>query len=146
MTDNFERDFAERFRQLDQPIQVDTSELATRLAAIRNQRQRQRQRTQTIAVIVAGCVAIFGLAYQLLPNDGDPTSMATKAVDDDWQPISLADFEFPVDSFDQKAELDRLRAKTNELKRTSQAQHLTLVRESVSRKMFQNDSTLSLFE
>ena len=146
MTDNFEQDLAARFRELDQPIQFDANELTTKLATIRNQRRRQQSKNRLYAAVSIGCLGILGFAFQLLPNGGDQPSVVTNTTEDDWTPISLVEFGLPVDSYAQAAELSRLDAELTELKRKSQAQQLTLVRESISRTMFSNDSTPSFFE
>lgn len=148
MKDKFGQVLAARFRELDQSVDIDATELTSKLVSIRNQRLRRRSKNQLLAGVTISCAVVFGMAYQLLPKAGEQPSVATKAINDDWTPISIspADFEFPIDSIAQAAELNRLEGKIAELKRTSKAQQLTLVRESISRKMFSNDSTLSLFE
>jgi hypothetical protein len=139
MMDNFEQKFAEQIRELDQNIEIDAANLTSRLTAVRNQRRYRRSKYQALAGIATGCLLMLAFAIRLLPGGHDQTSVATKAVDTDQEPVFHAEFEFPADFTDQKAELRRLKARIDELKRTSRAQQLTLVRESVSRKMFPLD-------
>lgn len=148
MTDEFELELAERFRKLDQPIQIDTCDLIAKLASTRKQRQRLRTKARLMTAGTIACLIVVGFAVQMFSNGREQTSVADGATDSSGESnsISLVDFESPADPLDQAAELERLRAEIVELKRASHAQKLTQVRESISREMFNNYSTLSLFE
>ena len=146
MNDKFTQSLAERFRELDQPIQVDATELTSRVALIREKRRRNKSRIQSVAVFAMVCFVISGFAWQMLPLGVDGSAVATNPIDDEGVTFSLTEFEFPMDSIDQVSELNRLKTELAALKQTSKAQNLTLVRESISRTMFSNDSTLNLFE
>lgn len=147
MNDKFEQQLGDRFFELDQPVHVDASKLTAKLVAIRASRKRKMARNRKLTVISGACVVMFGIAYQLLPfPDYDNSPAAANSVELDQEATFFANFDSPITSYDQEAKLQRLKAKVSELRRTSAAQKLTLIRENISRSVFNNPSHPEIFE